>query len=195
MIELYTANPMRTPGMFELTALLTPLHSYQLNCIPSNSFHRFLLGWTNTSSNWGGRQTSQCWPGCIFHYGITHLGQKLTWDTCRIKSWNHSLVNPPISRPGSPSKVTFSFFFRSFCFRAISWRESLTSSDLRTLMLRKKMSISGICRLFIFATRDSLAVIIICCSESYERYEYWYQMCFSSQQYKEKWQFQFKILF
>lgn len=38
---------------------------------------------------------------------------------CRIRSKNHSLVSPPMSSPGSPTNVTFSFFFKSFCFRAI----------------------------------------------------------------------------
>lgn len=85
----------------------------------------------------------------------------------RIKSRNHSLVKPPISSPGSPTKVTFNFFFKSLCFRAIwrekylwlidSWndgnlsqrntscRESLTKCDLLTFKFKKNTSISGIC--------------------------------------------------
>lgn len=32
---------------------------------------------------------------------------------------NHSFVSPPISSPGSPANVTFSFFFKSLCFLEI----------------------------------------------------------------------------
>ena len=41
-------------------------------------------------------------------------------------NWNHSFVSPPISKPGSPTKLTFNFFLRSFCFSEISFRESVT---------------------------------------------------------------------
>ena len=54
-----------------------------------------------------------------------------------MMSWNHSLVRPPISRPGSPMKDTFSFFFRSFCLSEISCMESATKWSLRTLWLKQ----------------------------------------------------------
>lgn len=42
-----------------------------------------------------------------------------TWKISRISKRNHSFVKPPISRPGSPTNDTRSFFFKSFCFVAI----------------------------------------------------------------------------
>ena len=42
------------------------------------------------------------------------------WKIFLTSSRNHSLVSPPISSPGSPTNLTFTFFFRSFCF-CMSW--------------------------------------------------------------------------
>ena len=58
-------------------------------------------------------------------------------NICLIRSWNHSLVKPPMSKPGSPTNETFSFFFKSFCLDEISFRESVTRLSLRTENMKR----------------------------------------------------------
>ena len=52
---------------------------------------------------------------------------------------------------------TLSFFLRSFCFWDISFSESVTMWDLRTLIFRKNISIWGCWCRAIFCTNDRLA--------------------------------------
>lgn len=81
------------------------------------------------------------------------------------------MVKPPISKPGSPTNETFSFFFKSLCLIEISLSESLTKCDRRTWMFKKNMSICGAWWRATLATRERRAVKIICCSESCKNYQ------------------------
>lgn len=50
-----------------------------------------------------------------FHTNMPYSGL----NKSRTSRRNHSLVSPPRSNPGSPTKVTLSFFFNSYLFLAI----------------------------------------------------------------------------